>query len=794
MRTKASRTRSRSTRPVDYVAVAIAYAEDAVQDRRKYGRWVRLSAKRFLADLKHAQTKRPRFVWSADQANRACEFIGLLPHVEGSWDSLTIRLEPAQVFFLCSLFGFRNADGSRRFTTALFAVGRKNGKALALDTPIPTPDGWRRIAEIEAGDQVFGADGRAYEVEATSEVFIGEPCYRLTFSDGTSVVASGDHLWLTRHRFRPWACARVTGSGNGGRPRMGVVTTEQIAVSVRTARADGGVEYNHGIAVAAPLDTPSVDLPLDPYLLGAWLGDGATAAARLTCGDEDVGHFVAEVQRVVGGEPVRRRDHTAWALGLTTGRGGRREVKVQAVLRRLGVLGDKHVPEAYLWAGTEQRRSLLQGLMDTDGTITPTGRSGAVSCDFTSTRRALAEGVLQLVRSLGMKATLLERFATLNGRNIGACYRVQFTAGADDAPFRLARKAARLPASVGRRSRTLKIIACEPVDSVPTRCLKVGSPDRLFLCGPGMTATHNSALAAAILLYVFCTEPELGPQVLSAATTGSQARIVWGVAKRMVEKTPALREAFSLEPFANAIARYEVGGTFRPINAKASSQDGLNPSALCFDELHAHKTRDLYDVLRSAAGARKSPLFLYTTTEGYESPGPWAEVRTFMRQVLEGVVDADHFLAVYYALDEDDDDFDESKWIKANPLLGISVSLSELRKHAIEAQQQPGALAEFRIKRLNRQAAAAEGFIDLRGTLLGAHCPCRHDGHERLGDAVEDRRDLLRPGALLGARVGSEVQDREADGVLRRLGRGRPHPDDRGRRRRLCGDRGRGPG
>jgi phage terminase large subunit-like protein len=223
----------------------------------------------------------------------------------------------------------------------------------------------------------------------------------------------------------------------------------------------------------------------------------------------------------------------------------------------------------------------------------------------------------------------------------------------------------------------------------------------------------KSTLAAAILLYCFCCEPEIGPQVLSAATTGDQARIVWSVAKRMVVKLPDLQEAFTLEPFANAIARYEVGGTFKPINAKASTQDGLNPSALSFDELHAHKTRDLFDVLRSAAGARKNPLFLYTTTEGYENAGPWQEIRTFGQQVLDGIVEADHFLAMYYGLDEEDDDFDESRWIKANPLLGVSVTLDKMREYAGEAKQQPGALAEFRIKRLNRRATSAEGFIDL---------------------------------------------------------------------------------
>ena len=133
----------------------------------------------------------------------------------------------------------------------------------------------------------------------------------------------------------------------------------------------------------------------------------------------------------------------------------------------------------------------------------------------------------------------------------------------------------------------------------------------------------KSFLCSAILLYCFCCEDENGPQVISAATTGSQARIVFNVAKRIVEKLADLREALH----AGAVrechrALYEVGGTFKPINAKASTQDGLNPSHCGIDEIHAHKNHDLLNVLKSAAGARRNPLFLYTTTEGYESPGP----------------------------------------------------------------------------------------------------------------------------------------------------------------------------
>lgn len=245
----------------------------------------------------------------------------------------------------------------------------------------------------------------------------------------------------------------------------------------------------------------------------------------------------------------------------------------------------------------------------------------------------------------------------------------------------------------------------------------------------------KSTLAAAILVSVLCLEPENGPQVLSAATTGSQARIVFNIAKRMVEQSPGLQKAFSVEAFSNSIVRYEVGGTFLPINSKASTQDGLNPSALCFDELHAHKTRDLFDVLRSAVGARNDPLFLYTTTEGYETPGPWPEIRQFANHVLNRVIEADHMLVLIYALDEEDDDFDESKWIKANPMLGVSIQLKKMQEYAIEAKAQPGALSEFQIKRLNRQAAAAEGWVDLRrwrkcggpvplDELVKSGCPC----------------------------------------------------------------------
>lgn len=234
----------------------------------------------------------------------------------------------------------------------------------------------------------------------------------------------------------------------------------------------------------------------------------------------------------------------------------------------------------------------------------------------------------------------------------------------------------------------------------------------------------KSTLASSILNYCLCCEPEEGAQVISAATTYDQASIIFKASKAQINKTPELREYFGLEVWAKAITRFETNSNYKALHAKASTQDGLNPSHVGLDEIHAHKTADLLNVLTSAAGARANPLWLYTTTEGYTNPGPWAEIRAFAKKLLSGLFndDADHFLVVFYAVDEDDkrlkikadDEFDESCWIKANPLMDVNPHLlSAIRREAVEAKQMPSKLAEFRIKRLNRPASTADGWIDL---------------------------------------------------------------------------------
>ena len=234
----------------------------------------------------------------------------------------------------------------------------------------------------------------------------------------------------------------------------------------------------------------------------------------------------------------------------------------------------------------------------------------------------------------------------------------------------------------------------------------------------------KSTLSAAVMLYCMCVENEPGAQLISAATTYDQAAIVWKIANLMVQKRVDLRDAFGLESWSKAITRAGEGASFRPLHAKASTQDGLNPSHVGLDEIHAHKSPDLLNVLTSAAGARENPLWLYTTTEGYINSGPWAEIRQFAKRLLSGVFGqtADHYLAIIFAIDDEnktmgikaDDEFDESCWIKANPLIEQNPYLMEaIRREAIEAKQMPSKMAEFRIKRLNRQSSTADGWVNM---------------------------------------------------------------------------------
>jgi deoxycytidine triphosphate deaminase len=334
-------------------------------------------------------------------------------------------------------------------------VARIEGKALALDTAVPTPDGWRTIGDLEPGDWVFAPGGQEIPVTAVSGKMLERPCREVSFSDGTTVVADADHLWRVRTHDDP-------------PHRRRTLSTDQIAQSVRLGRG-----YRWQLDQCGPVQYDERELPVDPYVLGAWIGDGTSSQAIITCNDRDI-----EMAGYRIGGTGRSRD----------GRTGRYVISdsLSSTFRRPGVPGRKHIPPEYLQASVSQRRALLEGLMDTDGWVDTLGR-----CDITTIDRDLAEQYAELMASLGHRPLIATQTATLYGKVCGLRHVVTFTPR--EIVFRLPRKRARQQLTQrfkGGRS----VTGVRPVDSVPVRCIQVGSDEGTFLITRRYIPTHNSSL------------------------------------------------------------------------------------------------------------------------------------------------------------------------------------------------------------------------------------------------------------------------------------------------------------
>lgn len=380
---------------------------------------------------------------------------------------------------------------------------------LSLKTPIPTPSGWTTMGELRRGDEVFGSDGRPVRVQRLSTVKLGNPCYEVRLSDGTSIVADDTHRWETFDDTR----------GTGRQ----ILSTDEIRLAARELF----------IRMAAPLELPERDLPVDPYLLGYWLGDGSEGGSDIAVGHEDVASLIAQIDEAGYWHRAREKRATGFAAGRTYWRvqvaleergavrkGTCREPGCSRVvnnrglcyrhheerkrrgclapkhqnalsvqLRGLGVLGNKHIPETYLRASVRQRLALLQGLMDSDG---------SVGCVIAQVNERIATGVVELLRSLSFKPRIQRTPPRSGGKR--DLYVVDFPMSPHLNPFRLERKSRDYAQSVARympktvASREYReITSVASVASVPVRCITVDSEDHLFLAGEGMMRTSNTA-------------------------------------------------------------------------------------------------------------------------------------------------------------------------------------------------------------------------------------------------------------------------------------------------------------
>ncbi len=517
----------------------------------------------------------------------------------------------------------------------LIAGATGAGKALALDTQIPTPDGWSTMADLRVGDQVFDEHGRPCTIVAATDVMYNRPCYEVEFSDGTVIVADAQHQWRTTtragrtqrtHRWKDgsyWsendvmiatdrtaavlakpdrpistaevvvdvgeqfrnvlytvvreipreATAATTTYSRGGREvirrvrtysRHRVyqallerveapgrssgrrsfddrpVTTVEIATSLRVT-GKSNTWTNHAVPVCGPLEYPEQDLPIGPYTLGCWLGDGTTGSAGLACADEQIldnirleGYLVTKhprsrIQYTISNRPerdqriaealtlaaegvslARAAAHVGVGLSAVVGAAngrfpvGRtcrtipvtpRRPRYQTMRELFREIGTKHIPDPYLRASEQQRRALLAGLLDTDGTVSKKG-----GVQFGVTNEALARGVLELVLGLGYQATLRTRMVKGRTERSSVCYMINFTPA--DKVFRLTRKLSRQVTATRPTTSLRYIVDVRPVQSVPVRCIEVASPSHLYLASRSCIPTHNSSCLNTLLVSI----------------------------------------------------------------------------------------------------------------------------------------------------------------------------------------------------------------------------------------------------------------------------------------------------
>lgn len=210
----------------------------------------------------------------------------------------------------------------------------------------------------------------------------------------------------------------------------------------------------------------------------------------------------------------------------------------------------------------------------------------------------------------------------------------------------------------------------------------------------------KSAMSAPVGDFMLCADGEQGAEVYSAATTRDQAKIVWEAAKMMVEKERGLREAFGVDTSAHSIFQTSTASRFQALSAEGNSLDGLNIHCAIIDELHAHQTDKVYNVIESSRGSRQQPLIWIITTAGFDQSGVCFQQRNYVTQILNGAVKDETYFGIIYTLDEGDDWTDEKNWVKANPNLNVSVYLKEMRPEALKASKMPSALNNFLTKRL----------------------------------------------------------------------------------------------
>jgi hypothetical protein len=317
-------------------------------------------------------------------------------------------------------------------------------KGLPINTQIPTIDGWKTMGDLTIGDIVFDQQGEQCSVVGKSKVSF-KPCYKITFNDTTSVICDNEHLWKL---------------------------SNDKTVSIME------LKVGDKINVSKPISCDYSDLPIDPYVLGVWLGDGRNRSCEIYGEDSEIFDNIQKQGYGLGKNIEKRYTHLKCHTILNTTK----------ILRSLNLLKNKHIPDIYFRASYEQRLALLQGLMDTDGNVN-TFRKQAV---FTSCNKKLSDDVKHLLLTLGQRPNQSTVKRSTNFKKNITVYPIAFRP-IDINPFMISRKASKISEVWGHgASSTRRITKIEKSIDQKTQCISVNSKDNTYLCTENYIPTHNT--------------------------------------------------------------------------------------------------------------------------------------------------------------------------------------------------------------------------------------------------------------------------------------------------------------
>ena len=459
---------------------------------------------------------------------------------------------------------------------------RQVGKALALDTPIPTPEGWTTIGDIKVGNQILSPDGNSVSVTFKTETMINHQCYKIFFDNGEEIVADADHLWEVNSSY--WRTGKK------------VINTDEIYsryLNKSNNKRGKGVEGSLYIDLSKAINGENKNLPIDPYLLGVWLGDGYSADGRIIAHKDDYEFYKTKLDI-----EHEREDNNCIRFKC-------RDLRKK--LKENNLLKNKHIPQIYLRSSIDQRIELLRGLMDTDGSITKTQ-----SFEFYQKNYEFILQVVELLSSLGIKSRV-------SRKSINKCWYYTIRFASKEKVFNLPRKLELINFNGKGRPQNKRhyIQKIEKVDSVPVACIQVDSDDHLFLCGKTFIPTHNTTTVVSYLLHYIVFNDNVNVGIL--ANKASTSREILSRLQLSYENLPKWMQQ-GIVSWNKGSLELENGSKIIAASTSASAVRGMSFNIIFLDEfafVPNHIADDFFaSVYPTISSGKSTKVIVVSTPKG----------------------------------------------------------------------------------------------------------------------------------------------------------------------------------